>query len=107
VNIAICDIAVMEVVFTAAAITKVRFIKTASGEELAILPRNEYERLAKQAADEDIGTARLVRGARKAITAGQEILVPKSVVDRLAAGENSVRVLREWRGRTHTTSIPA
>jgi transcriptional regulator with XRE-family HTH domain len=33
--------------------------------------------------------------------------VPKSVVDRLAAGENPVRVLREWRGRTQTELVAA
>ena len=80
--------------------TKVQFIKTAAGEELAVLPKREYERLAGLAADEDVGTARLVRNAREAIAAGHEITVPKAVVDRLAAGENPIRVLRDWRGRT-------
>jgi hypothetical protein len=46
---------------------------------------------------EDIRTARLVRKAKRAIAAGQETVLPKRVVDRLAAGENPVRVLREWR----------
>jgi DNA-binding XRE family transcriptional regulator len=86
---------------------KVQFIKTGSGEELAVLPKSEYERLAKQAADEDVGTARLVRKARKAIAAGREMLIPKSVVDRLAAGDNPVRALREWRGRTQTELVAA
>jgi DNA-binding XRE family transcriptional regulator len=80
--------------------TKVQFIKTSGGEELAILPKAEYERLTALAADEDIGTARLVRKARAAVASGQEILLPKSVVNRLAAGENPVRVLREWREMT-------
>jgi hypothetical protein len=64
-------------------VTKVQFIKTASGEELAILPKSEYERLAKLV-DEDVGTARLVHNARDKIAAGLEVLVPKDVVDRLA-----------------------
>ena len=64
--------------------TKVQFIKTARGEELAILPRSEYERLAKLIADEDVGTARVVRHARDKIAAGREVLVPKAVVDRFA-----------------------
>ena len=80
--------------------TKVQFIKTAGGEELAILPESEYERLAKLVADEDIGTARIVRNARDKIVAGREVMVPKSVVDRLAARENPIRVLREWRAMT-------
>ena len=75
----------------------VRFKKTDKGE-VAILPRKEYEVLAAKAAeaDEDKGTARLVARARKEIAAGAP-LIPKSVVDRIAKGENALRVLREWR----------
>jgi predicted transcriptional regulator len=75
----------------------VRFQKTARGE-VAILPRKDYEALLARAAeaDEDKGTARLVKLARGAIAAGAPLL-PKQVVDRLANGENPVRVLREWR----------
>jgi hypothetical protein len=75
----------------------VRFKKTDKGE-VAILPRAEYEALAAKAAeaDEDFGTARLVARARKEIAAGAS-LIPKAVVDRIAKGENALRVLREWR----------
>ena len=78
----------------------VRFKKTDKGE-IAILPRTEYEALAAKAAeaDEDIGTARLVARARKEIAAGAP-LIPKMIVDRIANGENSLRVLREWRDMT-------
>jgi hypothetical protein len=77
----------------------VRFQKTARGE-VAILPRREYEALVAKAAeaDEDRGTARLVGLARDAIGAGAPLL-PKDVVDRLAAGDSPVRVLREWRDK--------
>jgi predicted transcriptional regulator len=80
----------------------VQFIKTKSGDELAVLPKEEYERLKTLAASEDAGTARIVRRAKAAIQAGTEILLPKSVVDRLAAGESPVRVLRGWRDLTQT-----
>ena len=75
----------------------VRFQKTANGE-VAILPRADYEALVAKAADadEDAATARLVARARKDVAAGLPLL-PKGVVDRLAEGENPVRVLREWR----------
>jgi hypothetical protein len=77
----------------------VRFQRTARGE-VAILPRKEYEALVAKAAeaDEDRGTARLVGLARDAIAAGAPFL-PKDVVDRLAKGDNPVRVLREWRDK--------
>jgi hypothetical protein len=78
----------------------VRFKKTGKGE-IAILPRKEYEALAAKAAeaDEDLGTARLVARARREIAAGAP-LIPKEVVDRIAKGENALRVLREWREMT-------
>ena len=78
----------------------VRFKKTDKGE-VAILPRKEYEALAAKAAeaDEDIGSARLVARARKEIAAGAP-LIPKKIVDRIANGENPLRVLREWRDMT-------
>jgi DNA-binding XRE family transcriptional regulator len=74
----------------------VRFQKTPRGE-VAILPRKEYEALVAKAAEaeEDAGTARLVARGRKDVAAGAPLL-SKAVVDRLADGENPVRVLREW-----------
>ena len=77
----------------------VRFQKTPRGE-VAILPRKDYELLVAKAAeaDEDAGTARIVARARKEMAAGAPLL-PKDVVDRIANGENAVRVLREWRDR--------
>ena len=78
----------------------VRFKKTDKGE-VAILPRKDYEALAAKAAeaDEDSGTARLVARTRKEIAAGAP-LIPKPIVDRIAKGENALRVLREWRDVT-------
>jgi hypothetical protein len=83
----------------------VRFQKTARGE-VAILPRKEYERLVAKAseADEDAGTARIVARARKEIESGGPLL-PKDIVDRLADGENPVRLLREWRERTSSEGM--
>ena len=78
----------------------VRFQKTPRGE-VAILPKKEYELLVAKAseADEDAGSARLVAQARKEIAGGGSLL-PKDVVDRIANGENPVRVLRDWRDIT-------
>jgi hypothetical protein len=56
-----------------------------------------------------ITAARLVARARKEIAAGMP-LIPKEVADRIAGGENALRVLREWRCKTqlyiaHKTNI--
>jgi len=78
----------------------VRYQKTAKGE-VAILPRKEYEMLAAKAAeaDEDAGTARLVARARKEVAEGAP-LVPLEIAERIAAGENPIRAIREWRDMT-------
>ena len=78
----------------------VRFQKTPRGE-VAILPKKDYELLVAKAseADEDAGSARIVAQARKDVAGGGPLL-PKDVVDRMAKGENPVRVLREWRDIT-------
>jgi DNA-binding XRE family transcriptional regulator len=78
----------------------VQFKKTPDGE-VAIVPRAEYERLVRLAeeAEEDAGTARIVARAKREVADGVPLL-PKAVVDRLAKGENPIRVLREWRDRT-------
>ena len=88
----------------------VQFKKTGKGE-VAILPRKEYEALVAKAneADEDAGTARLVARARKEIADGAPV-IPLDVVNRIADGENPVRVIREWRDITqlhlaHKTDI--
>jgi DNA-binding XRE family transcriptional regulator len=85
--------------------TKVQFITTTGGEELAILPKRDYERLVALAVDEDAGTARIVRRARAALAAGDEVLLPMAVVDRLTAGDNPIRALREWRGMTQAELV--
>ena len=82
----------------------VQFKKTGKGE-VAILPRKDYEALAKAAQDaeayENAGTARLVARARKEI-AGGALLIPLAAADRIAKGESRVRVIRELRGVTQT-----
>lgn len=77
---------------------KVKFKTTADGD-MAIIPRAEYERLKalEQETREDAGTTRLVAQAKKEIASGSPLL-PKEVVDRLAKGENPIRVLRQFRG---------
>jgi hypothetical protein len=73
------------------------FKKTSKGE-VSVLPRKDYEGLTAEAheADEDSGTEQLVARARNEIAVGAP-LIPKQVVDRIVAGENALRVLREWR----------
>jgi DNA-binding XRE family transcriptional regulator len=77
----------------------VQFIHTPDGDDLAILPRVDYNRLIALAAEgqEDAAAGRIVRSSMRAIKEGREIVLPKAVADRLANGESPVRVIREWR----------
>jgi DNA-binding XRE family transcriptional regulator len=79
---------------------KVKFKTTPEGE-MALVPREEYERLKaiEQEAKEDAGVAALIARAKKEIAGGVP-LIPKEVVDRLADGDNPIRVLRQFREQT-------
>jgi DNA-binding XRE family transcriptional regulator len=79
--------------------SNVQFIRTPGGDDLAVLPRSEYDRLVTLAAEaeEDTAASRVVRGSLRALKEGRDVALPKAVVDRLANGENVVRVVREWR----------
>jgi hypothetical protein len=65
----------------------VKFERHKDGE-VAILPRADYERLAKLASEdaEDAGTPRSMRRTRKVP------LIPAEFSDRLARGESPIRV---------------
>lgn len=80
--------------------SNVQFIHTPGGDDLAVLPRNEYDRLIALAAEaqEDASASRVVRNSMRALKEGRDVVLPKSVADRLANGHNAVRVIREWRG---------
>ena len=77
----------------------VQFIHTPGGDDLAVLPRTDYDRLIALAAEaqEDTAASRIVRNSIRALKEGRELVLPKAVVDRLANGDNPVRVIREWR----------
>jgi DNA-binding XRE family transcriptional regulator len=79
--------------------SSVQFIHTPGGDDLAVLPRSDYDRLVALAAEaqEDAGASRIVRNSIRALKEGREVMLPKAVVDRLANGDNPVRVIREWR----------
>src|ERR1700716_2174380 len=79
--------------------SNVQFIHTPGGGDLAVLPRVEYDRLGALAAraQEDGGASRIHCSSPRALRGGREFVLPKSGADRLANGDNAVRVIREWR----------
>jgi len=79
---------------------KVQFKDSPKGK-IVILPRAEYDRLKaiEQEAIEDAACARLIDQAKKDVADGA-LLLPLAIVQRLADGENPIRVLRQFRGMT-------
>lgn len=66
-------------------------ITSPGGDEMVVLPREEYEALV------DAADARAAAHARVRIDTGLDETVPSTVVDRLLDGDNPVRVWREHR----------
>jgi DNA-binding Xre family transcriptional regulator len=78
--------------------TAIQTIRTASGEELVVLPKADFDRLVAAAEDrEDVTDAMATLAALKA---GTEERVPAEMVDRLLGGESKLRVWREYRRMT-------
>ena len=75
---------------------KPQIIKTPEGGELAVLPRADYERLREAA--EDAADVRAYDAAMRKIDDGKSDQIPAEYVERMLAGENPVRVWREFRG---------
>ncbi|CAO4135155.1 helix-turn-helix domain-containing protein [Methylorubrum extorquens] len=73
-----------------------QIIITPGGERLVLVPEADFEALVAAAEDNADRTA--VAEFRRKLAAGEEELVPASVVERLVSGENRVRVWREHRG---------
>ena len=75
---------------------KPTIIETPSGDRLAIIPLADFERLV--AAAEDASDIRAFDEVKRRLETGADELIPAEFVDRLLAGENQVRVWREFRG---------
>lgn len=72
--------------------------KTPGGEELAVLPRADYEAMLTEL--EDLADHASIEEMRRARAEGRAVLIPAAVTFAMAEGENPVRALRKWRGLT-------
>lgn len=76
---------------------EVQFVTTPSGDDLAVLPRKDYEALLERLAEleEDADTA--LYDARKA---GINPLLPAELSTRILKGESLLKAIRNWRHMT-------
>ena len=80
-----------------------QFIRTASGEELVVLTRADYDALLEALAEAEEDAADLaVYDARKADLAGPDDVLPPPVSAALLRGARLLEALRDWRGLTQT-----
>jgi DNA-binding XRE family transcriptional regulator len=81
---------------------KPQIIKSPSGDELVVLPRDEYNNLVARAAEPDDEDAALARVAKRELArlkaAGETLRYPAAVAEAIANGENRIRAIRKWRG---------
>jgi DNA-binding XRE family transcriptional regulator len=76
----------------------VQIIKKDGRPEWAVIPYEEYQRLLEAA--EMLRDVRDYDEVKAALVRGEEELVPAAITDALLAGENPLRVWREYRGLT-------
>jgi DNA-binding XRE family transcriptional regulator len=82
----------------------VQIIRTESGDELVVLPRREYDALLASLGSEeaeDRMTVRIADEARRAIAAGEEVVLPGWFCEAALAGKgHPIRGLRKLRNLT-------
>jgi DNA-binding XRE family transcriptional regulator len=76
----------------------VQFIQTEDGKRLAVLAEADYRALIE--AKEESSDLAAVREFDARLSRGEEELIPAEYVNRMIAGENKIRVWREYRGLT-------
>jgi hypothetical protein len=77
-----------------AAEARVQIITTPGGEELVVLPKADYDALVSRDDEVDLAAVEEFRARR---AAGEQEILPDSMVARLLAGEHPVKVWREHR----------
>jgi DNA-binding XRE family transcriptional regulator len=77
---------------------KPTIITTPSGDQMAVIPLTEYERLTEAA--EELADVRAYDDAKRRLASGEDELVPAEIVNRILDGDNALRVWREYRGLT-------
>jgi hypothetical protein len=60
-------------------------------------PMSEKRSAAHRKSDEDVAAGRIIKASLEAIESGREILLPAHVAERMGRGENSLKIIREWR----------
>ena len=79
---------------------KPQVVKAPNGEKMVLLAKADYDALVERAGSEDAGITRIVDRTDAALARGEEVVIPAASAERVARGENTIKVVREWRGMT-------
>lgn len=77
---------------------QVRFFLSPEGEELAVLPRADYEALIGGFYDEDDDDVALYDRRKAELAAGNDSVLPEEVSNLLIKGFSRLKAVRCWRG---------
>ena len=77
--------------------SKPQIIKTASGEELVVLPRRDYDAMRARLGDEEAEDAMSARILKER---ARDAAFPLTVWDEIHAAPSPIGPLRKWRGLT-------
>jgi len=82
----------------------VQIIRTASGEELVVLTKADYDALLAAAAEaeEDAEDIALYDARKAALAAGEDAPLPEAVSRHLLKGHSRLKAIRLWRGLSQT-----
>ena len=78
-------------------------VKTASGEEMVVIPRAEYEALLAAARDEDDDDIALYDARKAALAESKDGILPEEVSALMLRGASRLGALRRWRGVTQSS----
>lgn len=83
---------------------RVQIIRTPSGEEMVVLPRDEYEALiaVAESADEDAADVAIYDARKAELANAREGVLPAEVSRLLLKGNNRLKALRLWRQVSQT-----
>ncbi len=76
---------------------QVRFIRSPEGEELAVLPRADYEALIAELYDEDEDDIALYDQRKGELASGKDGMLPAEVSAMLLKGDSRLKAIRRWR----------
>ena len=79
-----------------------QIVRTPSGDEMVVIPRQEYERLLAAAYDEDADDVAIYEARKAELASDPKGVLPTPVSADMLKGLSRFKALRRWRGLTQS-----